>query len=156
MKEFNEETLKRIYAIQAGYPSKEASLLMVLHIANDEFGYLDDEAYECVSRVTGVDKSKVYSAATFYSMYNQKPVGRYHLQLCKNISCMLAGSDDILKYICEKLNIMPGETTADNKFTLSLVECLGSCGTAPGMMVNKDYYENLDRRKIDEILSALK
>lgn len=155
MKKFSEVNEKRVQKLQSRYPNKEASLLMVLHMANDEFGHLDDEAYSYISELTGVPKSRVYSVATFYSMYNQKPVGRYHLQLCKNVSCMLAGADDILKHICDKLNISPGGTTADNKFTLTLVECLGSCGSAPAMIINKEYYENLDNAKIDKILSEL-
>lgn len=155
MKLFSEEMKKRIIELQARYPDKEAPLLMILHMANDEFGFLDDDIYSQISQLTGVAKSKIYSAATFYSMYNQKPVGKYHLQLCKNISCMLAGADDILEHICNKLNITPGMTTEDNKFTLTLVECLGSCGNAPAMMINKEYYENLDNAKVDKILSGL-
>ena len=155
MKTFTEEMQKQIIELQARYPDKEAPLLMILHMANDEFGFLDDDIYTQISQLTGVAKSKIYSAATFYSMYNQKPVGKYHLQLCKNVSCMLAGADDILGHICNKLNITPGATTEDNKFTLTLVECLGSCGNAPAMMINKEYYENLDNAKIDKILSGL-
>lgn len=154
MKRFSEEKEKRVREVQARYPSKEASLLAVLHMANDEFGWLDDGAYSYVSELTGVPKSKVYSVATFYGMYNQKPVGRCHLQLCRNVSCMIAGADDILAHICEKLNIQPGETTPDGRFTLTLVECLGSCGKAPAMMVNGEYHESLDNEKVDRILDA--
>ncbi|HOD41265.1 MAG: NADH-quinone oxidoreductase subunit 2 [bacterium ADurb.Bin243] len=156
MKKFSEEKLKEVERLKARYPERQAPLLMILHMACDEFGYLDDEAYSYISELSGVPKSKVYSVATFYSMYNQKPYGRYHLQLCKNVSCMLAGADDIVKYICDKLNISPGETTPDNRFTLSLVECLGSCGKAPAMIINKEYYENLDIEKVDKILAGLK
>jgi len=152
---FSEQTMKRVEKIQGHYPNKEASLLMVLHLANDEFGYLSDEVYRYVSELTGVPKSKVYSVATFYSMYNQKPVGKYHIQVCKNISCMITGSDDLLEHIKNRLKINTGETTADKKFTLSAVECLGCCNTAPVMMINKDFHENLTVEKIDAIIDGL-
>lgn len=128
---------------------------MVLHLANDEFGYLSGDVYGYVSELTGVPKSKVYSVATFYSMYNQKPVGRYHIQVCKNISCMITGSDDLLAHIQTRLKINPGETTEDKTFTLSTVECLGCCNVAPVMMINKDFHENLTVEKIDSIIDDL-
>lgn len=152
---FSEQNLKRVEKIQGHYPNKEASLLMVLHLANDEFGCLSDDVYGYVSELTGVPKSKIYSVATFYSMYNQKPVGKYHVQVCKNISCMITGSDDLLEHIKNRLKINTGETTADKMFTLSAVECLGCCNAAPVMMINKDFHENLTAEKIDAIIDEL-
>ena len=153
---FCEKTLQKAMEIKGRYPNAEASLLMLLHLANDEFGFLNDEVYSYISELTGVAKSKIYSTATFYSMYNQKPVGRYHIQICKNIACMLSGADNLIDYIQKKLEIKPGETTSDKKFTLSSVECLGCCGNAPVMMVNYDFHQNLTIAKIDLILDGLK
>ncbi|MEK7773037.1 MAG: NAD(P)H-dependent oxidoreductase subunit E, partial [Deltaproteobacteria bacterium] len=100
--------------------------------------------------------AEVHAAATFYTMYNvNRPVGRYHIQVCRNISCSLMGAEHIVKHLERALNIKTGETTPDKKYTLSTVECLGSCATAPMMQINDDYYENLDERKVDEILKRL-
>lgn len=156
MKHFDLETENKVKNLLEKYPKKEAALLPILHIFNNKFGYLDDEIYTYISSLSGIPKSKIYSVASFYSMYNHKPIGRYHIQLCHNVSCMLAGSDDILSYICQKLNIKPNETTADGKFTLSLVECIGSCDKAPAMIINDEYFENLTFNKIDEIIDNLK
>ena len=153
---FCEKTLQKAIEIKSHYPTPEASLLMILHLANDEFGYLNDDVYSYLSEFTSIHKSKIYSAPTFYSMYNQKPVGRYHIQICKNVPCMLSGADNLIEYIEKKLNIKPGETTADKKFTLSAVECLGCCGNAPVMMINYDFHINLTAAKIDSILDGLK
>jgi NADH:ubiquinone oxidoreductase subunit E len=94
--------------------------------------------------------------ATFYTMYNRKPVGKYHLQVCRNLSCSLMGAEHLIEHVAGRLGVRPGETTADGKFTLSTVECLGSCGTAPVMQVNDDYYEDLSEDKVDAILDGLR
>jgi len=152
---FSEEALKKIDALQARYPRKEASLIPILHMANREFGYLSDEVYSYVSELTGVPRSRVFSVASFYTMFNQKPVGRYHLQVCKNVPCMMLGSDDIISHLGKKLGIGVGETTQDGLFTLSAVECLGCCGAAPAMMVNDDFHDNLTVEAIDGIIAGL-
>jgi NADH-quinone oxidoreductase subunit E len=103
----------------------------------------------------GLSRARVDGVITFYTMFNKKPVGRHHLQVCRNVSCSLLGAIHLIEHISEKLGITPGETTGDGRFTLSLVECLGSCGTAPVMQVNDDYVENLDKEKIDELLDTL-
>ena len=144
-----EEVLKR-------YPDKQAALLPALHLAQREFGYISREVMDYVASLLKLPPSEVYGVATFYTMYNKKPVGKYFIQVCKNISCSMLGAEDIVKHIEEKLGIRTGETTKDNMFTLATVECLGSCGTAPMMQINDDYYENLTGEKVDEIIDSLK
>lgn len=150
---FSDETLKRIEKLQARYPRREASLIPVLHMANREFGHLSDAAYGLVSEITGVPKSKVYSVATFYTMFNQKPVGKFHIQVCKNVPCMLLGADDLICHISKKLGVAVGETTPDGLFTLTAVECLGACDGAPAMMVNEDYHTGLTAESVDAIIA---
>lgn len=137
------------------YPDKTAALLPVLHIAQKEFGFISPEVEKYVADYLSLPVMHVEGVATFYTMYNKKPVGKYHVQVCTNISCMILDAEPLLEYIGKKLNIKSGETTADGKFTLNAVECLGSCGTAPMMQINDDYYENLTPQKIDEILDKL-
>jgi NADH-quinone oxidoreductase E subunit len=137
------------------YPDKGAAILPALHLAQKEFGYVSDEAIVYIAHLLGTSPAVIEGVATFYTMYNRKPVGRYHLQVCRNISCSLMGAEALISHISKKLGIRPGETTADGKFTLSEVECLGSCGTAPVMQVNDDYYENLAEASIDAILDGL-
>ncbi|OGL44241.1 MAG: hypothetical protein A2149_02820 [Candidatus Schekmanbacteria bacterium RBG_16_38_11] len=143
-----EEVLKR-------YPDKQAALLPALHLAQREFGYISKEVMDYVASLLKLPPSEVYGVATFYTMYNKKPVGKYFIQVCKNISCSMLGAEDIVKHIEKKLNIKAGETTMDNIFTLTTVECLGSCGTAPMMQINDDYYEGLSIERVDEILERL-
>src|ERR1700690_2549771 len=108
-----------------------------------------------VGELLNVPISDVYGVVTFYTMYNTKPVGKYHFQVCTNISCQLLGAEELRDHICQKLNIKLGETTGDEKFTVQEVECLGSCGTAPAIQVNDDYYENLNIEKVDTLLTEL-
>ncbi len=132
-----------------------AALLPTLHLAQKEFGYISSEVEEYVAGYLDLPVTHVHGVATFYTMYNKKPVGKYHIQVCTNISCSLLGADHLFDYLSKKLKIGDGETTEDKKFTLSSVECLGSCGTAPVMQINDDYYEDLTEEKIDEILKGL-
>lgn len=137
------------------YPDKEAVILPALHLAQREFGYVSDEAVEYIAGLLGVSPARINGVATFYTMYNRKPVGKYHVQICRNIACSLLGAEHLIEHVAGKLGVKPGETTPDGKFTLSLVECLGSCGTAPVMQVNDDYYENLTEASIDAVLDRL-
>jgi len=137
------------------YPDKEAVILPVLHLAQREFGHLSDEAILYVAGLLGVSPAKINGVATFYTMYNRKPVGKYHVQICRNIACSLLGAEHLIEHVAGKLGVKPGGTTPDGKFTLSQVECLGSCGTAPVMQINDDYYENLTEASIDAILEKL-
>ena len=152
---FSEESLRRAREVIERYPTRRAALMPVLWLAQREFGYLSTEVMEHVSELMELPLSWVSGVATFYSMYYKKPVGKYHLQVCTNVSCMLRGSDDIVRTIEERLGIGLGETTADRKFTFDEVECLASCGTAPMMQVNDDYHENLDRERTLELIEKL-
>jgi len=154
--EFSPEAKKRLEHLLSRYPNKEAALLPTLHLAQREFGHISNEAEAYVAAQLDLPQSRVHGVATFYTMYNKKPVGKYHVQVCTNIGCSLLGADGLLVYLEKKLGIKKGETTADKRFTLNAVECLGSCGTAPVMQINDDYYENLTEKKIDEILASLK
>jgi len=152
---FSPAALAEFERIAARYPSREAAILPALHLAQREFGWLSDEAIAYVAELIGVPPARIEGVATFYTMYNRRPVGRYHVQICRNIACSLMGAEHLVERASRKLGIRPGETTADGKFTLSLVECLGSCGTAPVMQVNDDYYENLTAESLEAILDGL-
>lgn len=139
----------------ARYPEgkQKSALLPVLHLAQESFGgWLSPETMDYVAGLLQIEPIEVYEVATFYSMYNLKPVGRYMFEVCQTGPCMLRGSDDIIKYIGEKLGIKPGETSADGLFTLKTVECLGACGYAPMMQMGKTYREHLTREKVDQII----
>lgn len=150
----SDKAKKEIEAALGKYPNKRSAVMDALRIAQtDRGGHLERSDMEDVAAALEMNTVEVNAAAAFYTMYNiQKPVGRHHIQVCRNISCSLLGAEHIIKYIERSLNIKTGETTPDNRFTLSTVECLGSCGTAPMMQVNDDYYENLTEQKVDEII----
>ncbi|MHB1011900.1 MAG: NADH-quinone oxidoreductase subunit NuoE [Desulfobacteria bacterium] len=137
------------------YPDRKAVILPALHLAQKEFGYVSDEAIVYIAGLVGASPSEIEGVATFYTMYNRKPVGKYHVQICRNISCSLLGAEHLIEHVSKKLGVRPGETTPDGKFTLEKVECLGSCGTAPVMQVNDEYHENLTVESIDRILDNL-
>ncbi len=152
---FSDTALRELEAIRSRYPDREAAILPALHLAQREFGYVSDEAIEYVATLLGFTPARIEGVATFYTMYNRKPVGKYHLQICRNISCSLLGAEHLIEHVSRKLGVHPGETTPDGKFTLSAVECLGSCGTAPVMQVNDDYHESLTEERIDALLDRL-
>ena len=141
--EFSKDALAEYERILTKYPVKRAAIMPTLWLAQKEFGHLPTEVQEYVADLMGFPLSWVSGVASFYTMYYKKPVGRHHLQVCTNVSCMLRGSDDILRAIANKLGIGLGQTSADGKFTFDEVECLASCGTAPLMQVNEDFHENL-------------
>ena len=156
MVRFSDEKIKMVEQIIQRYPEgkQKSALLPVLHIAQDEFGgWLSTETMDYVASLLRLEPIEVYEVATFYSMYNLKPVGRYLFEVCHTGPCMLNGSDDVIKYIFEKLGIKPGETTADGMFTLKTVECLGACGYAPMMQLGKNYREHLTKEKVDAIVN---
>ena len=153
--EFSENTKNAIAEVISHYPNKEAALLPILHLAQKEQGYISSATEKQVAQVLEISPAKVHEVVTFYTMYNRQPVGRYHIQVCANLSCSLLGAGSLIEYLKNKLGIKPGETTADERFTLSLVQCLGACETAPCMMINFEYYGDLDEKKIDEILDKL-
>ena len=155
MTKFSDSKLKEVEQIIQRYPEgkQKSALIPVLHLAQEEFGgWLSAEAMDYVASVLNLQPIEVYEVATFYSMYNLKPVGRYLFEVCQTGPCMLNGSDNIIKYIFEKLGIKPGETTSDGMFTLKTVECLGACGYAPMMQLGKNYREHLTKEKVDAII----
>jgi NADH-quinone oxidoreductase E subunit len=154
--EFSAETYKEFEETIARYPKKEAAILPVLYLAQQEFGYLGPEAIEYVARLMGQSPARVHGVVSFYTMLKTKPIGRYHIQVCRTLPCALRGAEQLTGFIKKTLGIEVGQTTADGRFTLSEVECLASCGTAPMMQVNDDYYENLTDDKVTEILASLK
>ena len=151
------EAVKNQIAEEAAkYPEKRSAMLPVLYLIQGEEGYISKEGAEAVAQILGITSTEVWSVASFYTMFNLKPVGKFHIQACKNISCHLAGAEKIIETLSRKLGVPVGGTTADGMFTLSVVECLGSCGTGPMMQVNDDYYEDLNEARVDEILEALR
>lgn len=138
------------------YPVKQSAAMDALRIAQAECGSVTEGAMRQIASLLNMPPVQLNQVAAFYTMYNHKPVGKYHIQVCTNVSCSLLGAEHIVRFLSKKLGIKKGETTPDKKFTLSEVECLGSCGTAPMMQINDDYYENLTEKKIEEILEGLK
>ena len=152
---FSLEKLNEIKEIISRYPEgkHKSALLPVLHLAQEEFGgWLDVPVMDYVATLLKIEPIEVYEVASFYSMYNLKRVGKYMFEVCQTGPCMLNGSDNIIAYIKEKLNIGVGETTADGMFTLKTVECLGACGYAPMMQLGKNYREHLTKEKVDAII----
>src|SRR5689334_10454800 len=146
MIQFSDNSLRKVEEIIARYPQgkQKSALIPVLHLAQEEFGgWLDVPVMDYVASLLGILPIEVYEVATFYSMYNLKPVGRYLFEVCQTGPCMVSGSDQIIEYIKQKLGIKVGETTADGLFTLKTVECLGACGYAPMMQLGKHYREHL-------------
>lgn len=151
----SKEAVEKIAEVQKKYPSRRSAVLPSLYIAQEEQGYVTQEAMAQIAKILELPPNQVFESATFYTMYNKKPVGKYHIQVCTNLSCSLLGAEHIVEYISKKIGVASGETTADKKFTLKTVECLGSCGTAPMMQLNDDYHEDLTEEKIDKILDSL-
>jgi len=145
-----------IEQILSRYPVKRSALIPLLYVAQRDKGHVTEEAMTEIARLLKLTPPQVYETITFYTMFNLKPVGKFHIQVCKSLMCALVGSDTIIGWIKTKLGISPGETTTDGLFTLSAVECLASCGTAPMMQINDDYYERLTEEKLDRILADLK
>jgi NADH-quinone oxidoreductase subunit E len=152
---FSDKSLQEVKRIINFYPEgkQKSAVIPVLHLAQQEFGgWLSSETMDYVASLLQLEPIEVYEVATFYSMYNLKPVGKYMFEVCQTGPCMLNGSDDIVKYIYDKLGIKPGETSADGLFTLKTVECLGACGYAPMMQMGKNYREHLTKEKVDAII----
>ena len=155
MTKFSDDKLKKVNELMSRYPpgKQKSALLPVLHLAQQEFGgWLDVSTMDYVASLFQIQPIEVYEVATFYSMYNLKPVGKYVFEVCQTGPCMVNGSDGIIDYIKQKLGIEIGETTRDGLFTLKVVECLGACGYAPMMQLGKTYREHLTKEKVDEII----
>jgi NADH-quinone oxidoreductase subunit E len=153
----SKQSLAQIDREIAKYPPehKRSAVMAALRIAQEEHGWLSEPLMEYVAHLLGMRPIQVFEVASFYSMYDVQPVGRHKISVCTNISCMLCGSDRVVKHLESKLGIRLGETTPDGRFTLKEVECLAACGGAPMFQIGKTYYENLTTQRIDEILGVL-
>src|SRR5437764_5727773 len=149
---FSVDVEREIDSHLAKYPVARSAILPLMFVVQRERGYLDAPGVAYLAQRLNLRITDIWEVATFYSMIQTKPVGKYHIQICKTLSCKLLGEGKITEHVCRKLSVKPGETTADGRFTLSLVECLGSCGTAPMFQINFDYHENLTPEKVDQIL----
>jgi NADH-quinone oxidoreductase subunit E len=140
------------------YPKKRSASLMLLHAVQEHFGYISRQAVEWIAAKLELQPINIYELVTFYPMFHQKPVGKYHLRVCRTLSCALGGSYELHDYLCNKLGLDPqahgAQTTQDGKFTVEFVECLASCGTAPVMMCNDKFYEGVSHQKAEEILQG--
>jgi NADH-quinone oxidoreductase subunit E len=145
----------RVDAIVAKYPQPKAAVLPVLWEVQKARGWVDPASEAWVASRLGVSPAHVHGCVTFYTMYKQRPSGRHHVQVCTTLSCMLRGSDELVAHLERRLGIPAGGTTADGKFSLVRVECLGSCDTAPMFQLNDDYHENLTLEKVDRLLESL-
>ncbi|HLE32047.1 MAG TPA: NAD(P)H-dependent oxidoreductase subunit E [Bacteroidota bacterium] len=152
---FSPENLKRVEDLRQHYPHSQALVLPVLWLAQEQFGSISTETMRYVADLLRVPFSHILGVVTFYTMFHQKPTGKHHIEVCTNISCMLRGSGILLQYLEQKLGIKAGETTADGKWTISEVECMGACGGAPMCAVGEDYHENLTTEKLDRVLAGL-
>ncbi|HAT72808.1 MAG TPA: NADH-quinone oxidoreductase subunit NuoE [Elusimicrobia bacterium] len=152
----SEEFKTKAAHICARYPRRDAALIPLLLELQAEAGFVAEEAMDALAQYLELPYSRVKAVVTFYTMFNRAPAGKYHLQVCRNISCHMAGAPGLLARLRGKLGIAEGETTKDGLFTLSTVECLGACGSAPVIQVNEDYFENLDEMKLDSLLEDLR
>ena len=156
--DFSPQVIAEMESHLAKYPAerKRSALIPLLMLVQRERGWIDNPGVNFLAHFLDLEVTDVWETATFYSMLNMRPVGRHHIQICKTLSCRIMGEPEITAHICSKLGIHPGETTGDSKFTVSLVECLGSCGTAPMMQIGFDYHEDLTAEKVDKILEGCK
>ena len=152
---FSPEVEAEIDRHLAKYPVPRSAILPLMFIVQRERGYLDPAGVLYLAKRLNLRITDIWEVATFYSMINTEPVGKYHIQICKTLSCKIMGEPNITRHLCNKLGIKPGQTTADGRFSVSLVECLGSCGTAPMFQIGFDYHENLTVEKVDQILNSL-
>ncbi len=157
-KEFSAEALQEIAAIAAKYPDRLAATLPALHIAQREFGFTSLDAMKAVAKALSIPEGHVFGVASFYTMYQKQPVGRFHLQVCTNIACALSGGAQLLEKVCQRAGVEPGEgPSKDGLWSVEEVECLAACGSGPCLQVNHDIYdEYVDEKRLDEILSACK
>ncbi|HJU04988.1 MAG TPA: NADH-quinone oxidoreductase subunit NuoE [Nitrospiraceae bacterium] len=146
----------KIDAILARYPVRRSALLPLLHLAQQEQGYVSEAAMKEIAGILRLTPPQVYEVVTFYTMLNVKPIGKFHIQVCKSLMCALVGSDTLLDWLHARLGIRSGQTTPDGVFTLSTVECLASCGTGPMMQINDEFYERITEDRLDRILADLK
>ena len=156
--EFSAGVVDEMRSHVAKYPTDRtrSALIPLLMLVQRERGWIDNPGVNFLAKFLNLEVTDVWETATFYSMFNLRPVGRHHIQICKTLSCKIMGESDITEHICSRLGIHPGETTEDGKYTVTMVECLGSCGTAPMMQIGFDYHEDLTVEKVDKILADCK
>ena len=153
---FTTENIERINKEIQKYPEKKPAVMAALYIAQEQNGYISNEVIEEVATLLDMSCEDVLGVVTFYTMYHQKQMGKFHIQVCTNVSCMLRGGYEIWKQVTHRLGIDNMGVTADGLFSLEEVECMGSCGTAPMLAVNENYYENLSKEKVEELINSLK
>ena len=152
---FSPESEEEFQKTIARYLNKAAATLPVLWIAQRQFGWLSPEVLELVSQKLDLPYARVLGVASFYTMFKLKPTGKYHVQICRNLSCAMFGAERATERICKKLGIKPGETTSDKLFTVEQVECLAACGMAPAVQVNEEYYGMMKGEKLDQLVEVL-
>ncbi len=141
--------------IRKCYATQRSAIMPALYLAQEKYGFIDETAYQAISQILDVPEIWVFELASFYTLYNHKKIGKYHIQLCTNVPCMLCGAYDLMDHLQTRLGIQKGETSQDGLFTLTTVECIGSCDVAPAMMVNQTYHPNLSKERVDELLDQL-
>ena len=151
----DENISQRIAALRPQFPTQQALLLPLLHEIQDKLGWVSNEAIKEAATFLELPVARVEEVVSFYTMYNRKPVGKQHIQVCTNIVCFLRGADHLMQCLEQRLGVHEGQTTSDGRYTLSGVECLASCGTAPVIQVNKTYHENLDERAVSQLMDRL-
>ena len=151
----SEKFYQEMKKLEPRYPTKVALLIPSLHAAQDEIGWLPSEALDEIAAYIGIHPAQVREVASFYTMFNLQPVGKYDLKICTNVACCLRGADKLVEHCEQKFGVKRGEVTPDKRFRVIEEECLGACGTAPAMMLNNDYHENLDVQKLDKIIESL-
>ncbi len=153
---FTPENLQKIDQETKKYPVRKPAVMAALYIAQEQNGYISFEVMKEIAHVLGITSEEVLGVVTFYTMYHQKPMGKYHIQVCTNVSCMLRGGYEIWNQVKDKFGIDHMGVTSNQKFSLEEVECMGSCGTAPMIAINEDYFEYLTKEKVEELLESLK
>ena len=152
----SDQLLAKFDAMVRNYPVKRSALIPILLTTQEHLGHLSDESIAAIARYLELPEIEVYEVVTFYSMLRRKPVGKHHIQVCTNISCLLLGGEEIFDHVSKRLGIKEGETTDDGQFSLTEVECLGACCNAPAMQVNYTYHDDLTFEKVDQVLQELK
>jgi NADH-quinone oxidoreductase subunit E len=152
----NEANLKRVEELRKRYPTSQALVLPVLWMVQEQEGYISEDSMKYVAALLHIPFGHILGVVSFYTMLQKNRIGKYHIEVCTNVSCMLRGSGKILEHIEQRLGISVGETSPDKKWTLSEAECMGSCGTAPMLAIGDEYYENLTLEKIDKLIDNLK
>ncbi len=150
-----EDLSEPIAEIVKRYPKRRSAIMPALYLAQEKYGCSDETTYQAISQILDVPEIWVFELASFYTLYNRKEIGKYHLQLCTNVPCMLRGTYDLMENLQSRLGIKNGETSKDGLFTLTAVECIGSCDVAPAMMINQSYHNNLSKEQLDKILDGL-